>query len=218
MRHLTSRPKTDNGRPSPTSAHTSVLRLPLARSLGATILAALLTASCGGGAPDQTPPPPAVSPVSSDVAPDLPLADALYAEGEVDEAIKIYSAAALRGDADQRQQAIWALARIQYQTGDFASAAQNLQALIANDLSPDQERQAYLLLGFVQLAQGDRDASKDAFEAYIDSAGPAAPYARLALAEIASQQGDPGEAIEQVDLALTASLPASARRYPGGSA
>ncbi len=211
MRYLTSGPNTRGGRPSPTSAHTSILRSPLARTLGAVILATLLTTACGGGgAPDQTP-PPAVSPVSADVVPDLPLADKLYAEGEADEAIKIYSAAALRGDADQKQQAIWSLARIQYQTGDFTAATQNLQAFIATKLSPEQQRRAYLLLGFVRLAQGDRDGAKDAFETYLDSAGPAAPYAHLRLAEIASQEGDSGQAIEQTNLALTASLPAPAK-------
>src|SRR3990172_4825697 len=95
----------------------------LPRLLCAAFLALIIFA-CGGGAPEPTP-SPAVSPVPDNVTIHLELADRLYVEGDAAGAVLIYSAAALRGSPEQRQQGLWALARIQYEAGDTSRASQN---------------------------------------------------------------------------------------------
>ncbi len=166
----------------------------------------------GCGASQSVPPSPAVSAVPSGTPIDLALADQLYGEGESDQAIRIYSAAALHGTADQKQEAVWKLARIQYKQGEHGAAAQNAQAFLGTAPLPEAARRAYLLLGYSEMAQGDIAAAKRAFETYVGSEpSPAAPYARLQLAEIASRQGDKRGALEQARSALSDSLPEPAR-------
>jgi len=170
----------------------------------------LLISACGDGSPGATP-SPALSPVPSTVAIDLELADRLYVEGATANAVRIYSAAVLRGTADEKQRGLWALARIQYETGDAARSTQNARAFLAADPeSEDDERRAYLLLGYGEMAQGHHQEAKEALEKYIRLAGPATPYAQLRLAEITAIEEGYEDAARGVEEALAAELPAPA--------
>jgi soluble lytic murein transglycosylase len=171
---------------------------------------ALLLASCGGGSPQATPVSPAVSPVASSVTVDLAQADRLYHEGSFEDAITIYSAAVLRGTTSQRQEALFKLAKLQYKQGDSKSAAQNVQALLADGPTPATAPPALLLLGMAEFAQNDFQAAHDDLQRYVDGSGAASAYAELRLADLAARNNDSEEAITDVDQALSAGLPGNA--------
>ena len=176
-----------------------------------TTVAALVNACASGAGPTPTPPPPLVSPVPSSVSVDLALADRLYVAGETDRALEIYYAAVARGSASEQQEATWKVARIQYEKGEHRAASQNAQAFLGTEPDAERQRQALLLLGYSEMAQGRNQTAEDAFNAYLEAAGPATSYANLQLAEIAARRGDNDEAIELAGEALAADLPAATR-------
>lgn len=187
------------------------------RLLPGGVLAVALAAAwgCTGSAsPGATPTPtdsgPAVSPVASAVVIDFGEAERLYYEGDVEGALAIYSAAVTNGNEAERQTGLWETARIQADRGENADARRNIELL--REMSPDAEtgRRALLLLGYVEFAQGDLDGAREAFEAYLATAGPAAPYALLGLADIESADGDAEAAVDRIAGALTGGLPAVA--------
>ncbi|HET9477326.1 MAG TPA: transglycosylase SLT domain-containing protein [Dehalococcoidia bacterium] len=137
----------------------------------------------------------------------MALADRLYLAGETDRALEIYYAAVARGAAVERQEAMWKVSRIQYDQGEHAAASQNAQAFLGTSPDGVQERQALLLLGYSEMARGRNRTAEDAFESYVETAGPALPYAQLQLAELASRRGDNDEAIGLANDALAADLP-----------
>ena len=150
-----------------------------------------------------------LSPVASNVSVDLQRADQLYYEGAYEEALTIYSAAARSKDPAEQQSGLWAVAKIQASRGDNNAAERTIEAYRATEPTADADRQALLLLGTAEFAQGDFDEAREAFEDYIDRAGPAWPYAMLYLAQISVQAGDEEEAIEWIDQALLSELPAA---------
>ena len=172
--------------------------------LAALTVAVLLAAACGSGQPPPQSSPVAevVSPVPSDTPVDLAQADKLYHDGDFERAFAIYSAAALRGDPEQRKQALWTLARIRYSRGDNRGAEDVLKAFLDLQPAAEAEARAYLLLGAVQSAQGNTADARASLLHYVDMGGPAAPYAHLRLAELASAGGDPGKATREVETAL----------------
>ncbi len=151
-----------------------------------------------------------MSPVPRDVAVDLVLADRLYLAGETDRALEIYYAAVARGTADERQEAIWKVSRIQYEQGEHNAASQNAQAFLGTSPDAVQERQALLLLGYSEMSRGRNQTAQDAFEAYVETAGPALPYAQLQLAEIAARRDDNDDSIKLASAALAVDLPDAA--------
>ncbi|MCI0783177.1 MAG: transglycosylase SLT domain-containing protein [Chloroflexi bacterium] len=167
-----------------------------------------------GAAPGSTPTPtdsgPAISPVASGTVIDLALAERLYYEGDFEGALAIYSAAIENGDEGERQAGLWAIAQIQAGDGENDDAERNLRLL--REMSPDTktDRQALLLLASVEFAQADLDEGRAAFEAYLESGGPAASYAHLGLADIESAEGNAEAALSRIVEALAAGLPASA--------
>jgi soluble lytic murein transglycosylase len=171
---------------------------------------ATLLAACGGGGADPTP-TPAVSPVPSNVPIDVGLAERLHVAGDTEGAVRIYSAAVLRGTEKEKQTGLWGLSRIQYEGGEEGSASQNLQAYLATEPEDVEERRAHLLLGFSEMAQGRPEEAKEAFEKYIRLSGPATPYAQVQLAEIAAIDGDYAEAARGAAEALAAELPPAAQ-------
>jgi soluble lytic murein transglycosylase len=177
--------------------------------LPALTVAFLLLVACGGGSGSSSPTPTASSPsaTAENVSLDLERSGRLYYEGDFEEAIEVYSAVAGRGDGPQRLDALWALARIQYQRGDNDASERTIDTLLKEELDPETERLALLLLGTVEFAQGDADEAEDAFRDYIDSGGAAAPYVQLRLADLAARRDKPREAIELVSAALLAPLP-----------
>lgn len=187
-------------------------RIQAFRALLSVVVIGLIQAcGSGGPGPTPTPPPPLVSPVPSSVTVDLALADRLYVEGETDRALEIYYAAVARGTADERQEAMWQVSRIQYEQGEHSAASQNAQAFLGTSPDAVRERQALLLLGYSEMARGRNQTAQAAFEAYVESAGPALPYAQIQLAEIAARRGDNDDAMELANAALTADLPDAAR-------
>ena len=91
----------------------------------AALMILLIGGACGGngGAPTATPtklPETTVTPTPerSVQSEDLALAERLYAEGAVEEATAIYARVIVLGGDNQRQDALWGLARLQYQEGD----------------------------------------------------------------------------------------------------
>ncbi len=177
------------------------------------LLLAAFLAACSGTRTNSTPTPPqpAVSPVPSDVAVDIGLADSLYVQGETDRALEIYYAAVARGSEAERQDAVWKVARIQYEKGEHSAASQNAQAFLGSAPDPERQRRALLLLGYSEMAQGRNQSAEDALQAYVDTGGPALPYAQLQLAEIVARRGDNQRAAELATKALATELPAGVR-------
>jgi soluble lytic murein transglycosylase len=171
---------------------------------------AVLIGACGDGSPDPTP-SPAVSPVPSSVPIDLGLAARLHVEGDTEGAVRLYSAAVLRGTEEEKQRGLWALSRIQYEGGEEGKAVQNLEAFLATEPEEEEERRAHLLLGFANMAQGRPQDAKESFETYIRHSGPATPYAQAQLAEIAAIGGDYAEAARGAEAALASELPPAAQ-------
>jgi peptidoglycan lytic transglycosylase len=180
----------------------------------ATVLVSLALVSCGGG---KSPAPTSTgvtqtaveqTPESTVRAEDLAQADVLYSEGAVEEATEIYTRVIDSGDDGQRQQALWALARLHYQEGDNGAAKDTVDAYLGEKITPDAERLALLLKGRLHAAQGDNDEAEKALTAYVSAGGPAAPYARLQLAELAARRGDIARAAEQTNQTLLDGLPA----------
>ena len=173
-------------------------------------VALVLAAACGGDSSPEPTASPVVSAVPSSVPIDLALADRLVVEGDSNGAIEIYSAAVLRGTEEEQQHGLWELARLQFEQGEEGDAAKNAEALIAKGPEDDaRERRAYLLLGYSKFAQGRMEEAKEALEKYIRLGGPATPYAQIKLAEIASADGNHGDAVRGAEAVLGAELPAA---------
>jgi soluble lytic murein transglycosylase len=168
-------------------------------------------AACGGG--NKSTPTPSSSDASRPTAAeqltseDLLRAALLYEEGAVEEATKIYEDAIEDGDDSERQQALIALARVQYQQGDNGKAEEIVEDYLDEQVSPEDERQALLLKGMVEFAQGRNDEAEESLRAYVEGAGPAAAYANLRLADLRARKGDKQGAIEQTQSTLTEPLP-----------
>ena len=141
----------------------------------------------------------------------MALADRLYYEGEFEEAIAVYSAVAERSAGPERLDALWALARSQYQQGDNNGSEQTIRVLMQEEIGPELERLAVFLLGTVEFAQGDIDEAEDAFKSYVNSGGSAVPYGQLRLAEIAARGEDHNKAADLSTEALLTPLPPSVR-------
>ncbi len=175
----------------------------------AAALALLAVAGCGSGGNRAPEPTPVLSPAPSAVPIDLDLADRLYEQGDYEQALTIYSAAAQRGTAEEKQRGLWALARIHLSRGEHNAAEQTVKAYREIGGQAALEGPALLLLGKSQFAQGDFDGARKTFDEYVDLGGPAWPYATLYLGRIASQKGDKDSAVRLFDEALAAGLPAA---------
>ena len=174
------------------------------------VVLCVLVAACGGGGAKPTPGPsgaPSPSPEHAATEFDLERAAQLYEEGAVEEATQIYEDAIDDGDDAQRQEALWALARVQYQQGDNGKAEDIVEDYLEEELGPDAERAALLLKGTVEFAQGRNDEAAETLQAYIDARGPATGYALLRLADLRARDGDRQAAIEQTNAALVEPLP-----------
>ena len=179
----------------------------------ATLALCIALVGCGGNgvSPTATPATPSGSasaaPVGSPSFEELERAAQLYEEGAIEEATEIYKDAIKDGDDPQRQQALWALARLQYQEGDNGKAEDTVEDYLEEELSSDAERAALLLKGTVEFAQGRNDEAEESLKGYVDVGGPAAAYATLRLADLSSRRGETQKAIEQTQSALGEELP-----------
>ena len=118
---------------------------------------------------------------------ELERAALLYEEGSVEEATRIYEEAIEDGDDSERQQALWALARLQYQEGDNSKAEDIVEEYLDEEISPEAERAALLLKGMVEFGQGRNSEAEESLKAYVAAAGPAAAYATLRLADLSAR-------------------------------
>jgi hypothetical protein len=180
-------------------------------SITSLLVLCVTLAACGGGAKSTPTPtsseslsPTPAEPVRSE---DLERAALLYEEGAVEEATKIYEDAIEDGDDAEREQALWALARVQYQQGDNGKAEDIVEEYLDEQVAPEGERQALLLKGMVELAQGRNDEAEESLKAYVEAGGPAGAYANLRLADLRARKGDKQGAIEQTLATLTEPLP-----------
>ena len=175
------------------------------------IAVCIALAACGGNGRSPTPSPTGVSlsPIPSAQPADLALAARLYSEGAIEEATALYSRAIQGDDDGQRQRALWALARLQYQQGDNSGAEDTVETYLGEEIASDAERLALLLKGTLAFAQGDNDQAAEALTAYVTAGGPAAAYARLRLADLAGRRGDVAEAVAGTNEALLEALPAA---------
>ena len=180
----------------------------------ATLALCITLVACGGNGAKPTATPTTPSEASASAAPagspsfdELERAARLYEEGSVEEATKIYEDAIDDGDDPQRQQALWALARLQYQQGDNGKAEDTVEDYLEEEISSDAERAALLLKGTVEFAQGRNDEAEESLKGYVAAGGPAAAYATLRLADLSSRRGETQKAIEQTQSALGEKLP-----------
>src|SRR3989304_1597693 len=104
-----------------------------ARSFAALMLSVALVSCGGGNSPAPTPSADTHTagtdrPEATVEAEDLALAERLYSEGAVEEATAIYARVIDRGNDGERRQALWGLARLQYQEGDNRAAQDTVEA------------------------------------------------------------------------------------------
>jgi len=172
---------------------------------------AVIVLACRGSSPqsNQTPVPPTNTPQESVAPEDLERAAQLYDEGSVEEATAIYSRAIAHGNEAQRQQALWALAKIQYQQGENSAAESTIDSYLASDVTPPERRLALLLKGTLHYARGDDGEAEKALSSYAGMGGAATTYAKLRLADLAARRGELGNAIQGMTSVLTEPLPAS---------
>ena len=166
---------------------------------------------CGGSSPNATSTPGrATGTLSESIASeDLERAAQLYDEGAVEEATSIYNRAIQRGSDAQRQQALWARARIEYEQGDNSAAEGTIESFLAENVPPAGKRLALLLKGALQFARGDNGEAEQALNSYLSMGGAAGSYARLWLADLAARRGQFDEAIQDTAKVLAEPLPAS---------
>lgn len=171
---------------------------------------------------DDAPPalPPSVpSPTASPEASPQPLnpnrelaqADELRRNGQLEEAIAVYGTVARATKDEPQRRALWGLAQTYLDLQHYPEAAQVLQALLDRQPEPETARRAHYLLGLALAQTGLSQGAIAAFRAYIDSDGPAQPYARIHLADLLAALGQPKEAAAQLEQALLADLPAPVR-------
>ena len=140
----------------------------------------IMLAACGDNGAKSTATPTTPSEATASAAPagsssfeELERAARLYEEGAVEEATKIYEDAIDEGVDPQRQQALWALARLQYQQGDNGKAEDTVEDYLEEEIPADAERAALLLKGTVEFAQGRNDEAEESLNGYVAAGGPA---------------------------------------------
>ena len=191
-------------------------RLSVAKSflfgrLVAVVALAIVAYSCGGNSPESkpTPVPASVTPSESVSAEDLERAAQLYDEGSVEEAVAIYNQAIQRGSEAPRQQALWALAKIQYEQGENDTAKDTIDSYLASNITPAEQRLALLLKGTLHYARGDDGEAEQALISYAGMGGAATAYAELRLADLAARRGQLEQAIQGTTKVLADPLPTS---------
>ena len=165
--------------------------------------------ACGDGQPSSTTPALRVTlpPPSADVSLDPDLADKLRHEGDLEQAMAIYSAVAQLGEVADQRRALQSLAHTHYQQGRFDDAAATLTSLLDLDPPSGERQRVLLLLGTVQQQMGLAEAAREPLRSYIEGDGVAASHAHLKLAAALSADGDEEAAIAELELALTEGLP-----------
>jgi soluble lytic murein transglycosylase len=165
--------------------------------------------ACGDGQPSSTTPALRVTltPPSPGVSLDLDLADKLRHEGDLEQAMAIYSAVAQLGEVADQRRALQTLAHTHYQQGRFDDAAATLTSLLDLDPPSGERQRVLLLLGTVQQQMGLAEAAREPLRSYIEGDGVAASHAHVKLAAALSADGDEEAAIVELDLALTEGLP-----------
>src|SRR6266545_4980183 len=169
----------------------------------AVVAVCVILAACGSG----NPPPPGSTPSPGTAAPstaqlDLELADRLYDEGAVEEATAIYTNAISRGDDGQRQQALLALARIQYQQGDNGAAEATVRAFLDVETGGAAALYAQLRLAEIAGRRGDFDQAIQSTNEALKESLPASVVsnARFSLAAYYEDSGDMTSALDTYEL------------------
>src|SRR5688572_13156682 len=141
-------------------------------SITSLLVLCVTLSACGGGTkPTPTPSSPGgLSPTPSEpvTSEDLQRAALLYEEGAVEEATEIYEDVIQGGDDAEKEQALWALARVHYQQGDNGNAEDIVEEYLDEQPSAGGKHQALLLKGMVEFAQGRNDEAEESLNAYVE--------------------------------------------------
>ena len=157
--------------------------------------------------PTTTAAAPSPTPSPADAA----LAAEFARLGKIDEAIGAYLAVIARGDAEERQRARLALARLYLDDGQVAEAVSQLTAhLLRAPAGADRQATQYLLAEALAL-QGDWSLALSFYDAYVEAGGGAAVYARLGRVEALVQLDRSAEAAREAESLLDETLPNSVR-------
>ncbi len=183
-------------------------------SLGLLVLALLGMAwACKAAAPTTSAEPTATAAAPSPTP--SPADAALAAEfarlGKIEEAIGAYLAVIAQGDAEERQSARLALARVYLDDGRaFEAAGQLVTYLLRASAGADRRAAQYLLAEALAL-QGDWGSALSLYDAYVEAGGGAAVYARLGRVEALLHLDRSTEAAREAESLLDETLPMSVR-------
>ena len=175
----------------------------------ATVVLAVLLASCGGGkAPSVTPTAPSQGTVAiAQVTGRLSHAQELQRDGEYEEAIAVYQAMARQAGRPDQQEARLGLAGAYFALERYADAADQLESYL--DAKPPEEDalRARFLLGRTYAALGDAKKAQDNLRRYVEKNGPLSAYARSDLANLLITEGKADKAIDELKEALALDVP-----------
>ncbi len=181
--------------------------------LGLLVLALLGMAwACKAAAPTTSAEPTATPGPSPTPSPaDAALAAEFARLGKIDEAIGAYLAVLAQGNAEERQTARLALARVYLDDGQVAEAVSQLAAHLLRAPAGADRRAAQYLLAEAMALQGDWESALSLYDVYVEAGGGAAVYARLGRVEALVHLDRSTEAAREAESLLDETLPMSVR-------
>lgn len=161
--------------------------------------------------------PPAPASVTDPALSDLPQAapaeqqaiEVALAEArlsEFDLAIQRLAALVEHGSEPAVEEALFLLARTQYEAGDPAAAAASLDSYLAGYPDSPAAARARLLRAEARIAVGSLDGAIEDLVAYVSADGPAAAYAYRRLGDVSVSVGDSVTAVSSYRSALQGGL------------
>ena len=175
------------------------------------LLVLLTVALSAAQARAQEEPTARASPTATPSPPDPALAAEFAQQGKFDEAIGAYLAVLDQGTAQERLDALLALARIYLDDGQAGAAASRMEAYLLQAPAGTDVRAAQLLLAEALAAQAKWGQALLLYDAYIQAGGGASLYARIGRAEALAALGRSAEAVFEGEALLVEALPSSVR-------
>lgn len=182
--------------------------------LGLLVLALLGVAwACKAAAPTTSAEPTATAaaPGPTPSPADAALAAEFARLGKIDEAIGAYLAVLVQGNADERQSARLAVARVYLDDGQVAEAVTQLIAHLLRAPAGTDRRATQYLLAEAMALEGDWESALSLYDVYVEAGGGAAVYARLGRVDALVQLGRSTEAAREAESLLDETLPKSVR-------
>lgn len=206
-------------RPPPPPGHGRLSKSarPAARAAPLLATLALLLAAClaedESPARQDDPPRDTTGPNATTQAPppDPQLAREYERNGQYEEAVAVLQAIIDQEQEPARQDARLSLARIYLRLQRDEQARSQLELYVAGAPSDADATAGRFLLARTLTRLGEAEQALELYDDYIDDGGFAAPYARLARADLLSSLGRPQEAAMEAEEALAGSVPLSFR-------